>query len=131
MDNGRISGVIDWSNTAFGYREFDVAVSRLILMTGLAELIADPELRGTAASAFIGAYDAAYRQRFQIDENLVAYYTVLRGGHALARVIAARSRPPPPDAAHQGYSWSRSSVYETVRNIIAERTGIDVGAQSD
>ncbi|MCP4308726.1 MAG: hypothetical protein GY788_28400, partial [bacterium] len=63
-----------------------------------------------------------------IDEDLVDHNTVLRAGQALARVIAARHDASLPGAAHDRYAWSRPAIYDPVRSMIEDATGIELEA---
>ncbi|MCP4306944.1 MAG: hypothetical protein GY788_19110, partial [bacterium] len=48
---------------------------------------------------------------------------------ALARVIAARHDASLPGAAHDRYAWSRPAIYDPVRSMIEDATGIELEAQ--
>ncbi|MEO1018897.1 MAG: phosphotransferase [Pseudomonadota bacterium] len=122
-----ISGVIDWANFVFGHPEYDIAATRFVLSTAAIESGSDQEQLGITRQRFVAAYDAAYQKVRPIDEDLVRYYLVLRAGRALARVVASRYGNDIRGAAHDVYAWAQPAVYEAVRNLIRDETGLDSG----
>lgn len=127
VENMCVTGVIDWGNVAFGHPEYDVAATRFILSVGTIEGTLTRQNLEAMMAQFIDRYDAAYQALSSLDEQLVRYYTVLRAGHAMARVMAAQYGTDVPGAAHDGYAWSHPPIYQAIRRLVRDETGLDGG----
>ena len=128
VEDLKLTGVIDWGNYSFGHSEYDVAVTQFIVSIGPLEDSPVPlEQLRAMLDAFLDMYKGEYLAHRPINEELVGYYIVLRAGHALAKVVAARYGSDVRGTAHDGYSWARPLVYEHVRELVRDRTGVDAG----
>ena len=119
VEDMRLAGVIDWTNFALGHPEFDVAISRLILSIGLVAGDDQPTV-----TELLGAYEKAYQAARGLDGALLRYYTVLRAGRAMARIVAAQHGTEVRGAAPDGYAWSQPRPYAAIRKVIRDETGL-------
>lgn len=119
VEDMRLTGVIDWTNFASGHPEFDVAITRLIFSIGL---VAEDD-QPTATELLCG-YEHAYQAARSVDGALVRYYTVLRAGRAMARIVAAQHGAELRGAAPDGYAWSQPRPYAAIRKVIRDETGL-------
>jgi aminoglycoside phosphotransferase (APT) family kinase protein len=124
---GKITGLIDWSNLAFAHAEFDIAITRLTLSIGPPEL--DVESRAQMQpliDQLIAEYLAIYRTHLPLDDDLLAYYGVLRSTHAYAKIAAARLGIDLPYVAGDGYAWNLPPMYAAITNTINAATGVTI-----
>jgi len=119
VEDMHLTGVIDWTNFALGHPEFDVAITRLILSIGLVAGDDQPTF-----AALLRGYETAYGAVRSVDGALVRYYTVLRAGRAMARIVAAQHGSDLRGAAPDGYAWSQSRPYAAIRKVIRDETGL-------
>ncbi|MBM3956621.1 MAG: phosphotransferase [Gemmatimonadetes bacterium] len=122
-----VTAIIDWANVALGHPEFDVAFTGFALSIGPIEggEADDPRMRERTDRA-VEEYVAAYRERRPLDDALVAYYTVLRAAHALARVALAHAGRELPGAAPDGYAWAHPVLLKAIAGAVHAGTGIPV-----
>jgi aminoglycoside phosphotransferase (APT) family kinase protein len=130
MDDGKVTGLIDWATTMFTHPEYDIAVTRTILSIGPPEDVGIPkeELNKLLQWA-VGEYMNESHALQELDDELIDYYSVLRVGHAYAKVIGKRHNVELPYVAHDGYAWDRPDLFRVVTKIIGETTGITVASQ--
>jgi aminoglycoside phosphotransferase (APT) family kinase protein len=105
VEGGRVSGVVDWTNTVIADPAFDVASTRTILRFVPAELAPMPGplrwLARVGQPILAARYVARYRRRRPIDAARLAYYEVAAILRALVRAGEVRRRtghgsPPGP-----------------------------------
>ena len=130
MNEGKVSGLIDWATSLFTHPEYDIAVTRTILSIGPPEDVGIPkeELNKLLQWA-VGEYMNESHALQELDDELIDYYSVLRVGHAYAKVIGKRHNVELPYVAHDGYAWDRPDLFRVVTKIIGETTGITVASQ--
>ena len=126
VENMQATGVIDWTNVAFGHAEYDVATTQLMLSIWPIEDTAESGQRRATMKRLASAYSGAYCSLRSPDQTLLRYYTALRAGRALARTVAARHGTI-PGAAPEGYAWSLPPIYEAIRSLIRRETHLDAG----
>ena len=94
VNEGNVSGVIDWTGGSFADPEYDVAVaiSHMSILGG----IVMPEMR-PMLRLVPDLYAAAYRERFELDEDRLRYYRVWGAGKGVIRGQAAGLSDLPAD----------------------------------
>lgn len=127
INGGEVTGVIDWGNVMLGHPEYDVATTRLCISIGPTEgpAASDANIRELIDRA-VEEYVAAYRERRPLDDELLSYYTVLRAGHALSKVAAARTGRDVSGVAHDGYAWALPVLLKAVGEAVHAGTGVRV-----
>ncbi|NQW18589.1 MAG: phosphotransferase family protein [Chloroflexi bacterium] len=124
MDDGKVSGVIDWPGGAFGDPEYDVAVT--VTLMGIIAGAIMPEAR-PLLTGFTDAYAAAYRERGELDEERLQYYQVLRTFKGYVSGLAAILPGIDPDLLpRDAYPWSDPWAQERGAQRISEITGIAI-----
>jgi aminoglycoside phosphotransferase (APT) family kinase protein len=97
VQDGRVSGVLDWPNTVVADAAFDVASTRNILRlvpAGLASLpVALRWLARLGQPILAARYLAGYRRQHPLDPDQLAYYEVAAGLRALVRAGERRGGP--------------------------------------
>jgi aminoglycoside phosphotransferase (APT) family kinase protein len=128
VEDGRVTGVIDWGNFAIGHAEYDVAVTRFILSIGPIEDSPVPrEQIDELIRQIVLGYNAAYAEIRTLDESLIDYYTALRMSHAMGKVLMGADGANIPGMAHDGYIWGIPVIYNLMRRRLLEITGIECG----
>ncbi len=127
VDEGKVSGLIDWSSIMFTHSEYDIAISRVILSIGPPDDIGVPKeeldkLLAWGLSEFLNEC----HERLTLDDSLIDYYAALRVSHAYAKVIGKQHGVDLPYVAHDGYAWDRPDLFALVTKIIGETTGIEM-----
>jgi aminoglycoside phosphotransferase (APT) family kinase protein len=125
VESGRVSGVVDWTNTVIADPAFDVASTRTILRFVPAELVALPgPLRWLARLGqpiLAARYLAGYRRRRPIDAPRLAYYEVAAALRALVRAGESRrradDRPPPSPLDRSSYAARLAAHAERVTGV--------------
>jgi len=104
VQDGRVTGVLDWPNALIGDAAFDVASTRLILRFVPPALAAGPPLSWLARlgqPVLARRYLAGYRRQRPIEPARLAYYEVAAALRALVRAGESRRRAasaPAPSA---------------------------------
>jgi aminoglycoside phosphotransferase (APT) family kinase protein len=79
MKNGKVTGVIDWSNLTLGDPEYEVGATLALLKYGRSGL---PSVLEGAASwvrrAFVAGYYRAYRRLRRVDPEAIRYFEAMR-----------------------------------------------------
>lgn len=122
MDDGTVSGVIDWPGASFADAEHDVAVT--LVLVGIVAGGVLPDFRGQL-QGFRTAYLGAYEERRSLDHGLLDYYEAMRMFIGFVRGTAAvtpgvKSGLAPRD----GYPWADKWVMRQGVARIAETTGL-------
>lgn len=126
VQNGQVSGVLDWPNALIGDAAFDVAATRLILRFVPPGLAAGPPLSWLARIGqpiLARRYLAGYRRQRPIEPARLAYYEVAATLRALVRAGESRRRAigaPPPSPL------DRSSYAEHLALHASRICGVDV-----
>jgi aminoglycoside phosphotransferase (APT) family kinase protein len=115
-ENGRITGVIDWSDACVGPPELDVA----IIVAGMETLPVPLGAVGhIVVKSRVRRFFNAYRKRAPLDAEALAHADVLRCAHSLVAVAERRralfldpGRPPNPNPYD-----TRAGVIELARRI--------------
>jgi aminoglycoside phosphotransferase (APT) family kinase protein len=130
VEDGRVTGVIDWGNFAIGHAEYDVVVTRFLLFIGPIEDSPDPrdQIEELIRQIVLG-YNAAYAEIRTLDESLIDYFTALRVSHAMGKVLAGADGADIPGVAHEGHAWGIPMIYNLKRRRLLEITGIECGPQ--
>ena len=124
MNDGKVSGVIDWPGGSFADPEYDVAVA-ITDMSILAGVVL-PEAR-PMLDAVPDLYAAGYRERGELDDDRLRYYQILRAGKGLIRGQAAGVTGLPEDLVPRGeYPWSDPWAQQKGAERIEAFSGIAV-----
>lgn len=127
MNEGEVSGLIDWATSMFTHPEYDIAVTRTIFAVGPPEEIGIPKEELDKMLAWAGVeYMKECHSRQTLDDALIDYYSALRMAHAYAKVLGMRHNVDLPNVAHEGYAWDRPDLYEVVTRIIGDITEIEL-----
>ena len=125
VDDGKVTGIIDWATTMFTHPEYDIAVTRTILSIGPpGDIGVSAEELNKLLEWANGEYMKECHALQTLDDSKIDYYSVLRVGHAYAKVLGKRHGSDLPYVAHDGYAWDRPDMFEVVTRIIGETTGI-------
>jgi aminoglycoside phosphotransferase (APT) family kinase protein len=121
VEDGRVSGVLDWPNALVAEPAFDVASTLNILRFVPAGLTAMPPvfrwLAGLAQPLLARRYLAVYRRRRAIDDARLAYHSVAAALRALVRAGETRRRAaggPPSELDASPYA---TRLLEHVRGV--------------
>jgi aminoglycoside phosphotransferase (APT) family kinase protein len=126
VQDGTVSGVLDWPNALIADAAFDVASTHLILRFVPPGLATRPPLSWLAhlgQPILARRYLAGYRRQRPIESARLAYFEVAAALRALVRTGASRRRTtggPPPDAL------DRSSYGEHLAAHASRICGVDV-----
>jgi aminoglycoside phosphotransferase (APT) family kinase protein len=103
MEDGHVTGVIDWGNFAIGHADYDVAITRFLLSIGPIEDSPVPgeQIEELVRKIVLG-YDAAYAEIRTVNESLIDYFTALRVSHAMGKVLGGRRRRRHPRHGTRG-----------------------------
>ncbi len=117
VDGDRVSAVIDWSNVGVAPAEYDLAISNVIVQHGPVELLGPiRRVIDLVRGYWVRKFNAAYRARRSVDEDLVRYYEVHRC--FLAATHAAF-------AEFESYAWGEPHTYQRLGRLMQKHTGID------
>ncbi len=124
VEDGRVTGVIDWPGASFADAEYDVAVT-LVLMCIVAGGVF-PEIRPIAA-AFRAPYLDAYEERRALDHGLLEYYEAMRAFVGFVRGTASMTPGVNPELLpRDGYPWANPWVMQQGAERLGEITGLAV-----
>jgi aminoglycoside phosphotransferase (APT) family kinase protein len=130
VDNGQVTGVLDWPGAQINDPEHDVAVSLVIVAVAAPGLAGDipPE----AFQMFADAFLASYTRRRALDPDRFSYHRAYRAMRAFARGSALRTpgvdaELKPPDQYAWGSDGSMRRLVSTFRDV----TGIELPLPAD
>lgn len=127
IDDGKVTGLIDWSSIMFSHSEYDIAISRVILSIGPPDDVGVPKEELDKLLAWgLSEYLKECHARLALDDMLIDYYAALRVSNAYAKVIGKQRGVDLPYVAHDGYAWDRPDLFALVTKIIGETTGIEI-----
>ena len=108
VDDGAVSGVIDWPGASFADAEHDVSVT--LVLVGMVAGGVFPEARNML-QGFRSAYLEAYEQWRALDHGLLEYYEVMRAFIGFVRGTAAVTPGVNADLLPRGgYPWADAWV---------------------
>ncbi len=125
VDDGRVTGVIDWSGPKIAHVEYDLAVSLVIIAVAAPGLVegAAPGMFEEFADGYLQTY-ARYRP---FDPDRLRYYRALRSFRAFARGSAAREADIDPALVPRDqYPWAKASVMRSLAGVLRETTGLEM-----
>jgi hypothetical protein len=118
VENGAVSGVIDWSMVRVADPALDVGITIVTVTMGPTEVPRLLERPISLLRRYVGRrYLAAYRKYRPVDEQRVRYF-------AAFRCLAAMSRALEGD--HPGYAWGSPKVFGDLRSYFAGVSGIEL-----
>lgn len=127
MHEGKVSGLIDWATSMFTHPEYDIAVSRTILSIGPPEDIGIPKDELTKMLLWgESEYMKECHALQTLDDALIDYYAVFRITHAYAKVLGHKYGVNLPQVDNDGYAWDRPDMYDFVKKLVGETTGIQL-----
>ena len=122
VDDGAVSGVIDWPGASFADAEHDVSVT--LVLVGVVAGGMFPEAR-EMLQGFRSAYLDAYKERRALDHTLLEYYEVMRSFFGFVRGAAAVTPGVNADLLPRGgYPWADGWVMQQGAARIGEITGL-------
>jgi aminoglycoside phosphotransferase (APT) family kinase protein len=124
VDDGEVTGVLDWPGAQLADPEYDVAVSLVLMAVAGPSLAKD--VPADAFEAFATSYVEAYSRRRALDPGRLRYYRAYRAIRAFIRGTAART--PGVEAEllpRDQYPWAEEGALHRLAGVIKETTGID------
>ncbi|MBA4179172.1 MAG: hypothetical protein C0506_01150 [Anaerolinea sp.] len=123
---GEVSGVIDWSNAAFGDPAADVAVTRILLTVPPVSVPGLPGPTVTALRRWMAwRYTRAYRAHHPLDMAAVRYYEAMRCFRAISHLSQRRLAEAEGRAANaSGYAWADPATVSRLTRRFHRTTGI-------
>ena len=123
VDDGRVTGVLDWPGGQLADPEYDVAVS-LVLVAVAGPTLAEGVPAGTF-EAFADRYVEAYSRRRALDSGRLSFYRAYRVLRAFLRGTAARTPGVAPELLPRDqYPWAAAGTLRRLAGVFQEITGI-------
>ncbi|WP_089938214.1 phosphotransferase [Candidatus Entotheonella palauensis] len=124
IEDGNVTGVIDWSAAAFADPEMDVAATLTVIKVAAGEL--EPKLR-PFLDTMAALYLKVYQESTPIDPDKVLYYEAFRCFRTFTRATALHTPGLPPSLVpHDQYPWSGEFAMQMARAQVKEVTGIEM-----
>ncbi len=124
VEDGRVTGVIDWPLASFADAEYDVAVTTVLM--GMVVGGVFPDARGLLQGVR-SAYLHAYEERRALDHGLLEYYEAMRAFIGFVRGTASVTPGVNPELLpRDGYPWANAWVMQRGAARIGEITGLAV-----
>ena len=124
VNNGEVTGVIDWPGAAFADPELDVATTLVLIKVAAGQV--EPQAR-PILEPFANQYLEAYRGLARLDLEKVRYYEAMRCFRAFTRGSAVHT--PGIDPALQPrdqYPWGGDYAMRALRARLQEITGVEL-----
>ncbi len=124
VEDGNVTGVIDWSAVAFADRELDVATTLTLIKVGAGEL--EPEMR-PLLDMMAALYLKVYQERAPLDLDKVRYHEVFRCFRAFTRATARHMPSIKPSLVpRDSYPWAGEFAMRMARAQVQDVTGIEM-----
>lgn len=122
VDNGTVTGVIDWPGASFADAEHDVAVTLVLMGIVAGGLFPDGR---ELLQGFRAAYLDAYEERRALGHDRLEYYEVMRSYIGFVRGTASMTQGVNPELLpRDGYPWANEWVMQQSAARIREITGL-------
>jgi aminoglycoside phosphotransferase (APT) family kinase protein len=117
MQDGAVSGVLDWSGFRIADGALDVAATKVILAIAAPALV--PSARTALSQGFVARYQSAYEELMPLSPESLRYYEVLRCIQALL------------EGADGQAAWRTPAIVTQLLTTVQEYAGLEVQRPSD